>query len=144
MTTGDFFTLFEQLPPGAPNPPGIESAGGVGTIAPGSSSAATVDLDAGNYMMLCFIPNAEGIPHVALGMALPLTVTQSTGPAAAEPEATVSMDLLEFGFNLSTPITGGTQVIEATNTGAQDHELAVVRLEQGATLDTIFRRPGRW
>jgi len=73
-------------------------------------------------MMLCFVPNAEGIPYVALGMALPLTVDQSPGPAAAEPVATVSMDLLEFGFNLSAQITGGTQVIEAANTGAQDHE----------------------
>ena len=69
MTTGDFFTLFEQLPPGSPNPPGIESASGVGVIAPGGSGTAKLDLDPGNYMVLCFVPNAEGMPHVALGMA---------------------------------------------------------------------------
>ncbi len=138
LTTGDFFTLLEELPPDAPTPPGIELTGGVSVIGPGVSSTATLDLSVGNYMMLCFVPNAEGIPHVALGMALPLTVTQSTGPVAAEPEATVSMDMVEFGFELSGPITGGPQVIEATNAGAQEHEFLIVQLAPEATVEEFL------
>ena len=138
MTTGDFFALLEQLPPDAPTPPGIELTGGVAFVDPGVSGKATLDLAVGNYMMLCFVPNAEGIPHAALGMALPITVTQSTEPAAAEPEATVSMSMLEFAFDLSAPITGGPQVIEATNVGAQEHEFIVVQLQTGATIEEFL------
>jgi len=73
-------------------------------------------------------------------MALPLIVDQSPGPAASDPVATVSMDLLEFGFNLSAPITGGTQVIEATNTGAQDHEFWWCSWNQGQRSKNYLKR----
>ena len=44
---------------------------------------------------------------MALGMFLPLTVTTSTGPAAAEPEPTLTMGMVDFGFELSAPIAAG-------------------------------------
>ena len=128
MTTGDFMTVLAELPPDAPPPPGIESLGGVSVLSPGVTGTVTLDLQVGNYMMVCFVPNAEGIPHVALGMALPITVTGSEfhptprSLAAKLPEPTVSMNMAEFAFELSGPITGGSQVIEATNIGAQEHE----------------------
>lgn len=35
----------------------------------------TVNLAAGNHAMLCFVPDAkDGKPHVAHGMAMPVTV----------------------------------------------------------------------
>lgn len=36
--------------------------------------ALTVDLEPGDYGMLCFIPTADGTPHAFVGMALPFTV----------------------------------------------------------------------
>ncbi len=144
MTTGDFMAVLAELPPDAPPPPGVEMAGGVSVIAPGVTGTTTLDLMAGNYMMVCFVPNAEGIPHVALGMALPITVTGSEfhptprSLAAKPPEPTVSMDMVEFGFELSGTITSGPQVIQANNTGAQDHEFLVVQLEPGATVEVFL------
>ncbi|MBI4339950.1 MAG: hypothetical protein HY680_08360 [Chloroflexi bacterium] len=60
-------------PPGgaAPSgPPPFESAGGYQAIMPGMSGWATLDLEPGNYALVCFVPSPakEGAPHVALGM----------------------------------------------------------------------------
>ena len=93
----------------------------------------TIDLDSGTYMMICFLPNAEGLPHFALGMALPITVTESTGPVAQEPEPSMTMGMVDFGFELSGPITAGPQIIEVTNAGGQLHEFIIARLDPGVT-----------
>ena len=34
----------------------------------------TMNLEAGTYVLICFIPNPEGVPHIALGMAREFTV----------------------------------------------------------------------
>tara|TARA_B100000315_G_scaffold212017_1_gene209144 strand:+ start:2449 stop:3285 length:837 start_codon:yes stop_codon:yes gene_type:complete len=128
----DLMAAFAQGP-GAPPPPGIESAGGVSVLAPGGSGTATLNLQPGNYVMICFVPNGEGVPHFALGMATPLTVTEATGPLAAEPDSDLTVDMFDFGFKLSEPITAGTHTIEVTNSGPQDHEAFLVQLAPGAT-----------
>jgi hypothetical protein len=48
--------------------PPVTAAGGMGPLNPGSSGFVTLDLDPGRYMFICFVPNAEGTPHMALGM----------------------------------------------------------------------------
>lgn len=48
---------------------------GSDTASPGETAELTVDLAPGEYGMLCFIENAEGVPHVELGMAVPFTVS---------------------------------------------------------------------
>ncbi len=135
MTIGDFMTVLAESAPEDPPPPGIESAGGVSVIGPEISATTIIDLEAGNYIMICFVADPEGVPHFALGMLLPLTVTPATGPAAQEPESTISVDMVDFGFDLSSPITAGPQVIEANNLGSQEHEFFFVKLAPGATID---------
>jgi uncharacterized cupredoxin-like copper-binding protein len=48
-----------------------------GTAAPGGSDeeVVTFDLEPGDYAMLCWIPGADGLPHVFHGMAVPFTVS---------------------------------------------------------------------
>jgi len=65
-----FFTA--ETPPEGPPP--FAPVGGAQGIFPGASTLATANLQAGNYALICFIPNAEGVPHFALGMVKPLTV----------------------------------------------------------------------
>lgn len=83
--------------------------------------------------MLCFIPDANGVPHAALGMATPLTVTEATGPLAAEPPIDLELDMVDFGFDLSASIASGSQTIGVTNNGEQEHEAFLVQLAPGAT-----------
>lgn len=47
-----------------------------GLAAPGGEDeeAVTVDLEAGNWVALCFIPGPDGTPHAFTGMAVPFTV----------------------------------------------------------------------
>lgn len=48
-----------------------------GLAAPGGQDeeVVTVDLEAGNWVMLCFIPGPDGAPHAFMGMAVPFTVS---------------------------------------------------------------------
>lgn len=130
--------LLEAAGEEGPPPPGVLLAGGVSVLSPGISASATVNLVPGNYLMVCFIPNAEGVPHVALGMAKPLTVTEPTGPLAAEPATNLTLELVDFMFELSAPISAGPQTIGVINKGPQDHEAFLVKLDPGATADDIL------
>ena len=60
-----FFTATE--PPSGPPP--WTSAGGIAGIAPEGRAAMELDVEAGDYAFICFIPDAgSGKPHAALGM----------------------------------------------------------------------------
>ena len=42
---------------------------------PGGEAVLTGDLEPGTYAMICYLPNSEGEPHLALGMAEEFTVS---------------------------------------------------------------------
>src|SRR3546814_13925252 len=63
--------------------------GGTALVDPrdGASRAdAIVDLEPGEPVMLCFVPDSAGEPHVAHGMVRPFEVTASTDPAPPRSE----------------------------------------------------------
>lgn len=61
--------LSGQAPPQPGTPPFIGFPGFVGTFAPGAEATRTLDLEAGKkYLIVCFIPDVDGTPHVAKGM----------------------------------------------------------------------------
>jgi plastocyanin len=58
-----------------PGPAPFDDAGGMGAIAVNTTGYVTLDLTAGNYAFLCFIPDInKGEPHAALGMVKGITV----------------------------------------------------------------------
>ncbi|MEJ2153145.1 MAG: hypothetical protein P8Y29_09405 [Gemmatimonadota bacterium] len=72
--------------------------GGPGFVAPGHTAETTVNLDPGNYVAECYVKTAEGVFHVALGMALPVVVTaedSGAGEPAADVDVTVSNDAID-------------------------------------------------
>lgn len=115
--------------------------GGPNTVSPGRSSSATLTLDAGRYVMVCYVPSPDGRPHVMRGMVKPLQVVASKAATAnagamqaGEPKADVTITLTDYAFQLSTPITPGTHVIRVENMATQSHELVLGRLEPGKTM----------
>jgi hypothetical protein len=112
-------------PEGGPNPP-----------APGGTSEATVVLTPGNWAVICLVPAPDGMPHVAKGMSKPFTVLASSAPAA-EPAATVTMTLRDYDFDLSTPLTAGSHSIRVENSAAQPHEVILVKLDEGKTVQDM-------
>ncbi len=41
----------------------------------GDEEAVTFDVEPGNYALVCFMPNADGTPHMVLGMRHEFTVS---------------------------------------------------------------------
>ena len=67
----DYMTWYRKQ---AGPPPG-ELMGGVTAIAPGSEATVTADLPAGNYALLCLIPDqSDGRPHADHGMIREITI----------------------------------------------------------------------
>ena len=116
-----------------------QQVGGVGAVAPGISAQAVINLPAGNYVILCFIPSpGDGIPHLAKGMIKGLTVQESSGGTAAEPEADLAIRLQDFTFDMPATLPAGPMVIQVTNNGPEPHEWNILRLEDGKTVQDVL------
>jgi len=65
------------MKPDAPLPSWVQDAGGVNAPRPGGGEAsATLPIDAGQYVIVCFIPDAkDGKPHSAHGMVKQITIS---------------------------------------------------------------------
>ena len=122
----------QALPEGA-SPAWLVAVGGPNAATPGDSVRATMDLEPGNYAMLCFIPSSDMKPHFMKGMIRPLTVVPATGPAAAEPDADLTMNLVDYDFEFTPAITAGQHTVRINNNAAQPHEVLIVRLQPGKT-----------
>jgi hypothetical protein len=134
-TLADFGpALAAAMQPGGTLPGWIRFVGGPNAPAPnGGAANATLDLTPGNYAVICVIPDAKGVPHIAKGMARPLTVVPASARPAL-PKATVTMRLADYGFTLSRPLAAGHQVIGVRNAGPQLHEIELLRLAPGKSL----------
>lgn len=116
MAPGDLIAGLLSGEAGSP-PPGVTAAGGVGPIGPGATGTTTLNMTAGDYLIVCFIPNAEGVPHMALGMIKPITGIESSAPVADQPDSRVSVGLVDFGFWISEPISADLQNVAVFNKG---------------------------
>lgn len=114
--------------------------GGVGIIPPGESSEVLVDFtQPGTYVLLCFLPNAEGVPHLALGMTDVLQVTgEAADPSAAEPEANLEIHMRDFAFDIPANLPEGQQTWKVISDGPQPHEMIVVKLNEGVTFEQFM------
>lgn len=78
VTIGEFRKAMTSTPPGEPpsGPPPFDFAGGYQAIMPGDRGWVTLDLKAGDYALICFVPSPakDFAPHFALGMLSSITV----------------------------------------------------------------------
>jgi hypothetical protein len=126
--------LLEQIAKKNFATPWATFVGGPESPMPGGESEATLDLAEGQYAMICFISAPpDHVPHVAKGMALPLTVTAASGPRAREPEADVRMALNDYSFATTPEIRAGRRTIRIENAATQPHHVDIVRLKPGKT-----------
>lgn len=121
-----------------PLPPWIREVGGPNAPMPeGGIANATGMLQPGAYVLGCWIPGPDGVPHIMKGMVRPLTVVPAAKPARA-PVATVTMTLQDYGFTLSRPLTPGRHLIEVRNLAAQSHEIELASLAPGKTAHDLL------
>jgi hypothetical protein len=128
----DLEQAIKAMKPNDPSPSWMVDHGGVNAPHPGGGMAsATQMLEAGSYALICFIPSPDGVPHFAKGMVRALTVAASTGAALPEPVADIVMSLKDYSFTLSKAISAGKHTIRIESSGAQSHEVQLLRLAPG-------------
>ena len=115
-------------------PEWVHYAGGPNAHLPGSRATATVNLTEGDYVVMCWIPDKHGIPHVALGMQKALFVRGGKPTKVSAPKASLTIEQIDYQFKLSKRIEAGLHTIEVVNHGTQPHELVMVKLADGATV----------
>jgi len=116
-----------------------KQVGGVGAIHPGGSAQAVINLPAGEYVILCFIPSpADQTAHHAKGMIKSLTVSAGDN-LANEPTASLEIRLKDFVFDMPESLPAGKTVIKVTNEGPEPHEFNILRLEEGKTADDVMQ-----
>lgn len=127
----------------------VTSVGGPGSVGSGRATTAVLDLAAGDYVIICIIPDEDGVPHFAKGMALPVTVVggDATPVASLEaPEAELTVEMGDFSFaGIPDVVPPGSKIWEVVNTGEQLHEIAIMQLAEGvdqATVEAIFGLSG--
>lgn len=131
--------LFAAMQGGGAPPAWAHDMGGPNAPDPGSDANATLFLEPGSYALLCFVDIPDHVPHVMKGMAKPLRVTPAVVPAAARAiTGDVTMTLSDYTFTVSKPITRGVHTIRVENPAAQSHEVELVKLAPGKTLQDLM------
>jgi uncharacterized cupredoxin-like copper-binding protein len=124
---------------GAPPPKWAKFLGGPNGIAPGMEAESTTILAPGQYVILCLIPSPDGTPHIAKGMIHPMEVT-ATQAEAPLPAAGDTVRLVDYKFKASRPLAAGRRTILVVNDGPQPHELVLLKLSPGKSVDDF----GKW
>ena len=132
-TAADLLAALKQH---GPPPAWMKFVGGPNAAPPGQDVVATTVLEPGQYAYLCLIPSPDGVMHAAKGMVQPFEVTSAPAAAANSlPEADVTIKLVDFDFQSSQPLAAGKQRIMVENAGPQAHELVLVKLAPGKTIE---------
>ncbi len=105
-----------------------------------TGSIGTLDLEAGNYGLVCFIDTPDHVPHLMKGMAQPLVVTPSNDTAATPlPPADLTVTLDSYSFTFSDSITAGRKDVDVVVAGNQPHEIVIARFEAGQTMEGLMK-----
>ena len=131
LAKGKTFKDFgEAMKVEGPPPKWITGVGGPNPANPGSTAEATLSLEPGEYVMICFIPSpGERAPHASKGMVSSFTVSE--GASTAMPKGDVTLTLKDYTFAFSKPLTAGKHLISVENGAAQSHEVVMVKLNEG-------------
>jgi uncharacterized cupredoxin-like copper-binding protein len=133
-TPADFLKAMNAWGSALKMPDWATDAGGPNNVGAGQTASGTMTLEAGTYMLVCWVPSADGRPHVMKGMVKPLTVTAKGATPAAEPAADLTMTLDDYSFSLSGPLKAGTRTIRFENRATQAHEAVIARLLPDKTM----------
>ena len=111
-----------------------EMAYGTPSLLYGGQSTEVISdvIEAGDYAVVCFLPGANGMPHIAMGMAAGFTVAGDEVDSTPTSDGTVT--LADDGITVPDGFGSGTY--EVTNTGTTPHSFSVARLD--GSLDDLF------
>ncbi len=105
---------------------------GINGVEPGERGTVVGDLEPGQYLMVCFVPGHDGVSHIDKKMVVPVEVVPG-GEPVAEPVADGEIVIRDYAIDLPEGFDG-TGTFAVHNTGPANHELIVMRYEDGKTL----------
>lgn len=137
-TLADVERALAARSPSLPN--WLRRHGGVNSVAPGDEASVGIQLDPGDYVLLCGIPDVAGRPHAMRGMLRVLRVVEAApqGESLLRPDATLRLN--DFAFVLSGPLQAGSRTVHLVNDGPQAHEVVLIRLAEGASAKEFIAR----
>ncbi len=115
----------------------VALSGGPTGVQPGASGTTTSVLQPGQYVFLCFVRAADGVPHFAKGMIKPIEVTEAASTGAL-PASDAELALQDFAFVGLETISAGPHVVKVTNNGPQAHEATIVKLAEGVEVADLI------
>lgn len=130
----------EAIRTSGPRPKWVRRFGGPGGTAPGGSSSVVQHLEAGNYVWICPVEDSVGHPHFAKGEFKPFVVHPALAGVekqAGAPEADVVVRLTDYSFAIDRPFGTGRHVIRVENAGVQPHDLVLMKLMPGKTVEDV-------
>jgi hypothetical protein len=111
--------------------------GGVGPILPGQSERVVIRLDPGQYVLSCFVESPNGLPHFVEKMFAPFKVVANASTSqASDPTADGTITLKTYNFTLPK-LTTGSMILKVTNNDQTGHELNILKLADGKTIQDI-------
>ena len=121
----------------APPPKWIVAVGGPNAPDPSGSTDATMNLEAGQYAILCFVDLPDKVPHFTKGMIRGLKVTPGTAAAAPEPSSDIVVTLADYSFTVQGSLNAGKHTFKVVNKGPQEHEIELIRFAPGKTAKDV-------
>jgi uncharacterized cupredoxin-like copper-binding protein len=125
--------LMDAMKNPGPPPAWARFVGGPNAVPPTGTDTAVawLTLPAGNYAMLCMVPDTAGVPHFAKGMFRALTVTPGAATPAPEPTPDIVIHLKDYQFDVTGAVTAGPHTIRIVNDGPQMHEMLLAEMAPG-------------
>lgn len=103
----------------------------LGTPSTSADGRVIHDLTEGDYVAVLFGPDGP-----------PLMTSFTVGGASSDataPAADVTAQLVDFNFVLPDTIAAGPHVWQIENTGEQWHEMSIVKLNEGTTIEDVMK-----
>ena len=126
-----------------PRPTWIQRFGGPGGAGPHQTASVTQNLVPGSYVWICPIENEKGEPHFGVGEHRQFVVRARNAEAAgvtAEPVASATIRLVDHAFVPdSSLMKAGRHVIRVENGGGEPHDMNMMKLSSGRTLEDLQR-----
>jgi hypothetical protein len=111
--------------------------GGPNLAAAGDTSNATLVMEPGRYALTCWFEAPDGTLHVMKGMFTQFEVKPVRVERKA-PKTNATITLSDYNINLSPMLRRGFNSIRVENRGPQGHDVQLVRINRGRTVQQIL------
>ena len=117
--------------------------GGSGLVSPGQVAETSINLKPGKYILECYVKMSNGVFHTSMGMTKDLVVSDMDS-GNEEPTATVGIELSSTeGIVITDSLSVGQHLFKVhykdqiVHENFVGHDISLVRLEEGAQLDSL-------